>query len=186
MLVEGHGEVAAGPRLVGRCCHSVKRVRPIRIKRQRVADAHEQDRLAVLVRNALGDARTGAVLVMLDADDDCAATLGPTLEAALGQRLPGVLVRCALAVREFESWLLAGRRDVGDVDDRSRGGKAKLITLVGRYRPTVDQPRLTSELDLAVAQARSRSFRRLLKVLAEIEALAARAAASAIPADEKG
>lgn len=128
-----------------------------------------------------------AVLVVLDADDDCPAELGRQLgewamEAALS--IPCAVV---LANREYEAWFLAsleslrGRRRIADdavgpLDpDKVRDAKGFLNQYMpgtSPYVETRDQAALSRLIDVAQAAERSRSFRKLLK---ETQALALRA-----------
>lgn len=127
-----------------------------------------------------------AVLILLDADDDCPAELGPALlSVARSVALASVPVAVVVARAEYESWLLAGleglrgRRGVREeatapVDPESvRGAKEYLQQQMepGRYySETVDQPALTQMLDLERARKRSPSFDKLWR---EVERLAA-------------
>lgn len=100
-------------------------------------------------------------MLVLDADEDCPATLGPDWTARLSTRLPAIPVGCALAIREYESWLIAGDARFGETDPESQG-KRRLQDVEPNYVETIDQRRLTSTLDLGRAQARSASFRHLV------------------------
>jgi hypothetical protein len=121
-------------------------------------------------------AGTGALLVLLDADDDCPATLGPELLTrvrAVREDVPAVVV---VANREFEAWLLASadslRGHRGLPDDLEPPGDSEAIRdakgwlqdrrIDGRaYSPTIDQPALTAVLQLDRARTRSASFDKL-------------------------
>jgi hypothetical protein len=64
----------------------------------------------------------GGVLVLIDADDDCPAHLGPALLARAREARSDVPVSVVLANREFEAWFLAaapslaGNCGLGHVD----------------------------------------------------------------------
>ncbi|MGH2705900.1 MAG: DUF4276 family protein [Actinomycetota bacterium] len=117
-------------------------------------------------------AEWGGILILLDADDDCPATLGPGLEtralAARGDRKIAVVV----AKREFEAWFLAGASSLrgqrgfpGDLQaptnpEEIRGAKEWLAARMSgaSYSPTVDQPALAAILDLEATRASAPSF----------------------------
>lgn len=179
-VVEGHGEVEAIPvllrRLVG--SHGVDISRPFRLARTKMLDCPDF-RNAVAVA-ALKAGPTGGVLIVLDADDDLACELGPTLlnvPRAAARECP---VGVVLAEREYEAWLLASavslrqdRRVRADaqppVDPQAiRDAKGYLSANILRpdkpYSATVDQAGLTSRLDPALAR-RCSSFGKLEREL---------------------
>jgi hypothetical protein len=176
-VVEGDGEVVALPVLLRRMTEVIDPGRlvdvrrPIRVNRGRMLKDGELERYVELaVRQHQG---RGAVLVLLDADDDCAAKLGPTLqERAQGQR-PGSPISVVLAVREFEAWFLAaasslaGRRGLPrDLEapprpEQIRDAKGWLRarrTDGLAYAPTVDQPALAAVADLHAVRSNAASF----------------------------
>lgn len=57
------------------------------------------------------------VLLLLDADQDCPAELGPHLLAAAKAHRADVDVVCVLATRMFENWLVAGASTLAGVND---------------------------------------------------------------------
>lgn len=59
---------------------------------------------------------SGRILIIIDADDDCPATLGPELLQRVQEARPDRQISVVLAKSEFESWFLAGTR-------MRRGGK---------------------------------------------------------------
>jgi hypothetical protein len=175
-VVEGHGEVEAVPVLLRRllatlgCALGV--AKPFRVKRDAVVRPGELERAVQL---AIAD-RDGAVavLVLLDSDDDDPGALAPMLQARVNAvtALPSTVV---LAVREFESWFLAGKESLrgacgirGDAVapdncEALRDGKGHLSAnmLHGRrYLPVDDQPSLSARLDINLARQRSASFER--------------------------
>ena len=81
-VVEGQSEVRAVPVLLRRLLNERQRydvivARPVRVHRTSVVKEGEIERAVVLARRR----REGchAVMVLLDADDDCPAELGPEL-----------------------------------------------------------------------------------------------------------
>lgn len=103
-IVEGHAEVRSIPVLMRRLgIHDV--ARPFRVKRQLVVKAGELERAVTL---AVADrAPATAVLVLLDADDDCPAELAPALVERCAQ-VTDVPVSVVFAMRELEAWFLGG------------------------------------------------------------------------------
>jgi hypothetical protein len=176
LIVEGHGEVHALPVLLRRLIpHMPINLvgPPYRMKRSQMRDERS---LTAAVEFAVG--RTSdddGVLIVLDADDDCAVTLGNEVlrhaRAAGRRRRVGVVV----ANREYEAWLvagapgLAGKRGLPpslaapDDADALRNPKAWLAQRMPHgYRETLDQPALSQSMDL-VAARKSRSFRKFVK-----------------------
>lgn len=120
------------------------------------------------------EGRAGAILIIVDADDDCPAELGPRLAATARSRVPNVPVEVVLANREFESWFLAALPSLAGVaglpptstvppDPESiRDAKGYLRNLAGRYS---DQPRFAARIDLEMACANSPSFAKLWRAV---------------------
>jgi hypothetical protein len=123
----------------------------------------------------------GVVLLVLDADKECAKALGPALIATAKQHCPHISpFACVLAVREFENWLVAGAAgfrgrtdlDLPDplvlpADPEGFAGASWLVMQrqqVSRsktYKKTHDAVRLIHAMDLAEAHRTSRSFQKL-------------------------
>lgn len=179
-IVEGDGEVAAAPILLRRLGvwltpqFAVEVPHPIRVRRDRFLNRDEEFRRMLLLAAAKCGAG-GWILVLLDADDDCPAELGPRIlqraQAVVAHRRVSVV----LANREFEAWYLAaaksldGKRgfslmeSVVDAPDAVRNAKGWLSKRMGtgRYRETTDQPAFAAVVDLQLAYDNSRSFRKL-------------------------
>ena len=144
--------------------------RPVRVKRSKVVKENELERvLALAERDRPGAA---GVVMLLDADDDCAATLGRQLldRAEAATHLP---VRVVLAVKELEAWLLAiaplfvrdGLLDEGAAapadHDGIRDAKGRLSELAGPGRSYVevsDQVRFLARADLSAMRVADDSF----------------------------
>jgi hypothetical protein len=123
------------------------------------------------------------VLVLLDADEECAAERARGLAARAREKdLPfPVAVVCAKC--EYEAWFLAsletiaghvgipaGTRFEGNVENK-RGAKEWLSGQMpkGRtYKETLDQASMTDLLDPDLVRPRSRSFRRLENAIKEL------------------
>ena len=119
-IVEGHGELRAIPALVRRVLEAqglltgVQVLKAIRERRSTLLKRGGVERLAQAARRkATSEAR---VLLVFDADDDCAATLGPQLQSRVEQELGNRGGAAVLAVREYENWL------IGDAPSLSRDG----------------------------------------------------------------
>ncbi|MGH8981366.1 MAG: DUF4276 family protein [Acidimicrobiales bacterium] len=187
-IVEGHGEVAALPALLRRMVPEIDPDRPvavrppIRMGRGLVARANELERRVDLAARRV-KADGGAVLVLFDGDDDCAATLGPALQHRVQECRPDVPSAAVIAVREFEAWYLAsaqslaGRRglppDLAAPSDAEAVRDAKGWLQERRtdglaYSPTIDQPALAGLFDMAAARSHAPSFDKLWR---EIERL---------------
>jgi len=176
-IVEGHGEVQSVPLLLRRMAELfypgryIDIPRPIRVGRDKfLHDTRGFNRQLTLA--AAKTAKSGCVLVLLDADDDCPAQLGPQTQARVAQALPQCPARAVLAHREFESWFIAAADSLAgfrglpadliapDDPERKRDAKGWLGQRMGHYDSRVDQPALTSRFDIALAESRSRSFRK--------------------------
>jgi hypothetical protein len=175
-VVEGHGEVPGLPKLLHRIAreNSIWDLRvptPYRKPRGSLVAVGGIER-AVDAQARRVDAR-GGVLVLLDADDDCPAVLGPSLLARAQAARSDKLVSVILPNREFESWFLAAAASLsgrcGLPDDLAapanperirdaKGWLTKRRTDGLSYQPTVDQATLGSAFDLIQARKAAPSF----------------------------
>jgi hypothetical protein len=174
-IVEGQSEVRSIGGLVRRMLeevgvYDVQVARPFRVKRNQVVRDGELERAVTqAVRSRVG--ATG-VLVLLDADDDCPAALGPAL-CKRCEQATSVPAKVVLAKKETEAWILAGIESVrdhrgirpdalppGDPESVQDAKRALSKWMVGSrgYVATDDQPALLSVLDLATVRRRSSSF----------------------------
>lgn len=118
----------------------------------------------------------GGVLIVIDADDDCPAELGPALLGRARTARSDVEI-AVIAKREYESWLiaaapsLAGARglpsELESPDDPEgiRGAREWLRRRMGSgrtYSETTDLAALTARVDLEAAQV-APSFRRCVR-----------------------
>jgi hypothetical protein len=177
-VVEGDGEIGSVPVLIRRVAQRldpglvVHLPRPVKVRRNRLTERFFD--LQRGIERAIGSIRLpGAVFILLDSDEDCPAQLGPDLlrrSAAVRGDVPMAVV---LAKHEYEAWFLAAseslRGKCGLPDDlqppsdpeavRDAKGWLRAQMLKGRrYSETVDQPKLTANLDFDRARARSDSF----------------------------
>jgi hypothetical protein len=130
----------------------------------------------------------GALLMLLDADDDCPATLGPSLLRRAEMARPDCVISLVRAKREYEAWFLAAATSLAGVrglpsdlqspsnPEGIRGAKEWLRARLprgNRYREVVDQPALTAMFDLEQARSADsfdkcyREIVRLLTVLTQ-------------------
>lgn len=194
-IVEGHGEEQAVPILLRRL---VERIDPataarlsipvtLRVSRDKLKKSGELERSVELVARRLEG--QGAVLVLIDAEEDQVCVLAPELLArARGQRgdLPIAVV---LAKRQFEAWFaaaagsLAGYRslpaDLGVPADPELGSAKKWLKdkMSRSYSETLDQPAFTARFDLDAAR-RSPSFDKLWRDVSRLLREAGSAASS--------
>ena len=186
-IVEGHGEVDAVPVLLRRIATELGAPgltigRPIRCPRQLISKDYELGRVVDLAARRVE--APGPVLILLDADADCPALLGPELQRRATEKRPDATIRVVLAKREYEAWFLAaveslrerGRVTAGaavpEDPEEIQGAKEYLERLMGRggvYSETIDQPALSAMFDLRQARTRSPSFDKLWR---EMERLA--------------
>lgn len=186
-IVEGHGEVNAVPVLLRRIAreicerYDVEILSPHRVPRGRIVahDARELKRAVNLGALKISHTRMfGVILVLLDADDDCPAELGPRLLQQISR--PDVVASVVVAKREYEAWFLAGaqslrgKRNILDTavapedPEAIRGTKQHIerhfLVPGAIYRETVDQPALTALLGLEEARS-APSFNKLCRDL---------------------
>ncbi len=183
-VVEGHGEVAAVPILIQRVVAwldpslTVNVARPFRIARGKLVKEPELKRAVELVARKTEPA--GPILVLLDADEDAACTLGPRLLQWAVEARSNRRIAVVLAVREYESWLLAAAPSLAGhgglppilepVEEPERMGNPK-AWLDGRipdgYAETLAQPALTTVMDVQMAR-KADSFDKLFREVARL------------------
>jgi hypothetical protein len=176
LVVEGPGDRAAVPLLLRRHLQSsgeygdiLGKPVPFHGRGNATVDGGIEGYLATAA------ARPGCVgvLVVLDADDDCAATLGPELMGR-AQGITGKPVVVALAERNYEAWLYSSAEEL-DLDlafDPGESGARAIAQAVrpGKYVKPVWQPKLTAKVDVALARGRSASLDRALTRFDELRA----------------
>ncbi|PKO21594.1 MAG: hypothetical protein CVU38_13910 [Chloroflexi bacterium HGW-Chloroflexi-1] len=175
-IVEGHGEVQAVPVLLRRLASALDPTlalqveQPIRITKSKLLQAGELERAVELAARKVGGG--GAILILLDSDEDCPALLGPNLLGRASAVRGDVPISVVLAKHEFEAWFLAaaeslrGRRGLRTdlappaQPETVQGAKewlADRMTGDRHYVETLDQPALAAIFDLAAAR-RADSF----------------------------
>lgn len=182
-IVEGYGEVAALPILLRRIGERINPEeyleipQPIRVKRQKILKSGELERAVELASRRAGP--EDRILILLDADQDCPAILGPEILQRAAQFRRDRRISVVLAKMEYEAWFLsaarslAGKRgldaelepppDPEAVRDPKRWLTQRMYA--GRaYRETLDQPALSGTVDLETART-SPSFDKLWREL---------------------
>lgn len=180
-IVEGHGDVPAAPILIRRLAaqaeiFDVDVKKPIRIPKQKLQKAGEL-RKAIDLAVQKSDGSCG-ILILLDADRDCPAELGPTLLRIANTERPEIPTEVVVANTEYESWFLGSIRSLLDHDraehlifnskdaERIRGAKEKLAELLNTYySETVDQAAYSATFDLREARVNCPSFDKLCRSL---------------------
>lgn len=175
-VVEGHAETETVPILLRRIAehgalYDLVVPPPLRVPKSRLLKKTEFERAVDLAGRKAGPG--GTILVLLDADEDCPAELGPRLlEWARGAR-GDVVCAVVLAKREVEAWFLASigslrghrriRPDISPPPDAEQVGDAKgwlssAMEPGARYGPVKDQAALGQVFDLELARSQSPSF----------------------------
>ncbi len=178
-IVEGHGEVSAVPILLRRLasevqCYELDVPTPIRCRRSKIVrqgGSVHVDALAHSVELAARKLRhkeSGSILVLLDAEEDCPAQLGPAITGAVARARPDVRASVVLAKRMYEAWLMAsaaslradGRLPADAPNPTDPEGivnpkrtLSRWFPVGHRYSERVDQPALTATFDLDQAGA---------------------------------
>jgi Domain of unknown function (DUF4276) len=181
-IVKGHGEVEALPILLRKIALALdpqivlSLAHPIRVSKSKLVQPHQLEKAVEIAAGNMGN--RGAILVLIDSDDDCPAELGPQLlarVAAARADMPGAVV---LAKHEFEAWFLVGAQSlrgtrglgddlIGPADAESiRGPKEWLSARMpagASYRETLHQAAFAAVVDLEMVQRASASFRKFHK-----------------------
>lgn len=182
-IVEGHGDAAAVPILVGKIGaaldvlifpgHCIRTGGWAHLQR-----AGELERYLEMALSHSPD----RIVILSDLEDNCAVEearkFNERISLALGSRR--VPTEVVFAIREFESWYLHSAEVLaakntsiswdltkfsGDADE-VRGAKEALSRIMTtRYKETTHQPRFSASLDIKHLLGRSRSFRKLIKAV---------------------
>ena len=191
-IVEGAGEVAAVPILIRRVVEEIDASLsvhvpqpPIRVSRSKCVKQGELERYVELAARKLES--SGAILILLDADEDCPAILAPKLLGRARTQRSDMPMAVILAKREYKAWFIAAAASLrghqglsNDLQPHAnpeevQGAKEWLRKCmeVGRtYSETVDQPALTRRFDLQAARQASsfdKFYRDIERLLAELD-----------------
>ena len=196
-IVEGYGEVDSLPILLRRIVPTIDPAIVLhiaqptaRVSRSTLIKPQELEN--AVIRAAQKVEHPGAILILLDADQDCPKSFAPRLLLRAQTARSDMPIALVLANKEYEAWFLAaaeslrGKRGLYETlqppndPEAISGAKEWLTKHMNRghtYKPTVDQAALTSLFDLQAART-CRSFDKLYR---DIERLLSEAA-SGIPA----
>ena len=189
-IVEGHGEVEAVPILIRRIasnCYPELGIvipHPIRISRDKIVKKNQLERKVELAARTIKG--QGAILILIDSDDDCPAQLGPELLCRALQVRSDLPIAVVLAKREFEAWFLAAADSLrgykglkNDLEppnnpEEIRGVKGWLKQRRDsrKYRETLDQPGFTAHFDLDQARhadSFDKCYRDIVRLLDELQ-----------------
>lgn len=150
---------------------------PWRLPRSKMTIPQETGRIyRALARGATG---SGAVIVILDQDDDAdVAHLAKEVAAPMKNMAP---IRVAVACREYEAWFLGGieslrsHRSVHDDatfegdPEAPRDAKGRLtLRMHEHYRETLHQPAFSQILSIELVRQRCPSFDHLVIAIGEL------------------
>lgn len=117
-IVEGHGELEAVPELIRRIAaaenlqwQGIYAFHTFRVPKDRLQRNGELERTVELAARRVRP--TGGIVVIVDADQSCPATLGPSLLARAEAICADLPLSVVLAKWEFESWFLASAASIG-------------------------------------------------------------------------
>lgn len=184
-IVEGHGDVAAIPTVIGKIGGWLEEplfvANPIRAGSW--GAIKKAGGLEKLVRLAASRPECTKVVVLTDLDDGCPVTERAEVEARRAELVSelNILIEICFCIREFEAWILSSLDQIAarlddltnvstevSLEDNSafRDAKGRLRRLLpDGYSESADQGRLVRGLDPSVLYARDRSFRRFVKAI---------------------
>lgn len=193
-IVEGDGEVPALPILIRRIGQTycpdtfIDVLKPIRMPASSLIKKDDPclSRAVGIAAKKLAEVGDGSarkfILILIDAEGACAAIEGPIMKQRATEIASHLDITCVIAVDEYETWFVAAAGSLSkylDVEpnnipsepEKSRTKKKWISERIraGTYKETVDQPKFSAEMDLALCHARSPSFRKLCR---EIERMA--------------
>lgn len=180
-IVEGHSELQSVPVLLRRLLvewgqYEIKVAKPVRVGRYKVVRPGELERACELARRRLEGC--DAILLLLDADDDCPKEIAPDLLERARNATMSLPVAVVLAKSEFETWFvgslesLRGVRSLAetaispqspeDIRD-AKGYLSRQMTGGRTYVEVDDQPALAEKFDLSLARGRCPSFDKFVR-----------------------
>ena len=185
LIVEGHGEEQAAPVLIRRIAHErgfynhiICSVR--RVSKSQLIRPTELERAVEALARQIG--REKPILILIDADEDCPATLSAGLKDRCSTSHADLSVSIVVANREYEAWFLAaatslaGHRGLSERLARPthpeaiRGAKEWLTARMSpnqAYSATRHQAAFSERIDLSLAR-HARSFRKFEKEIAHL------------------
>ena len=172
-IVEGLGEMEAAPALLRRILYERRDHYDVNVLSPKNANGKGRlvRRLEDFLRYAASEDGCVAILVLLDADEDCPVELGTELASRASSINLHVPTAVVCAKREYENWFLASDENFqGDAEEYS-GAKQWLNRRVVdglTYKETKNQVRFSATMDIDAAYETSRSFRRLCNAVDEL------------------
>jgi hypothetical protein len=179
-IVEGQSEVESVPILLRRIrdlmqAFNIDIAKPFRVKRNKVVLPGELER--AITQGIRDRSNIGAILLLLDAEDDCPAKLGLQLVERCKQttQFPIAVV---LAKIEMEGWFLGGKESLRGVcniktdavapqnPESIRGAKERLSKNMEhgrRYLEVDDQPTFAAKVNFDLTKDRCPSFDKFLR-----------------------
>jgi hypothetical protein len=187
-IVGGHGEVESLPILFRRIAGTLDEsltvhVKPVlRVPESRLSKAGELEKYVEFAARSIGG--HGGIFILMDCDwpGGCPRDDGPVWLNRARRACPDMEISLVLASKEYEAWFIAaaeslrGRRGLAaDLTadpnpERIRGAKEWLSDRMPRnrpYKPTIDQPALTSIFDIKAAR-RADSFDKCYREIARL------------------
>lgn len=187
-IVEGHGEVSAVPVLIRKLGEAlfpdlyINVLQPFRQPKDRLKiESYLCNAVEFGISKLKKISNTHElqiILILVDADSDKGCELGPQmLNYAVKQRGDREIEFISIvAVVEYETWFVASAEsltkyiNIEDDDipddpekDRCSAGWIDCRFISNKYSKTVDQPKLTSALDIELCRKRSKSFDKLCR-----------------------
>jgi hypothetical protein len=185
-IVEGPGEVEALPILLRRIFEEKQKYQ---FNIQKPINAHglgnltKRDGFENFLKVALKRPSCDAILVLIDADVECARDIAKDMANRALIHNPHTATAVVAAKYRYENWFLASLETLSS----KRGLISELPTIIdpegisnpknwltkhkdqGRiYKETLDQAPMSQLIDINLAQERSRSFRRLVNAVGEL------------------
>jgi len=184
-IVEGHAERESVPLFIRRLLHDQQvfdlPVRQgIRVPRDQLLKRHELERKVEYARRQDG---AQAVVILVDADDDCPRDVAIDARRRGEPVAAGMPVSVVLAKTEIEAWFIAGIESLrgfqgighdaaspADPEDiRDAKGWLSRHMVTGRtYVPAHNQASMAARVDYQLAATRSRSLRKFIKDVTQI------------------
>lgn len=188
-IVEGPGDKAAVPGLLRRILGERLNRYDITVAQAKALGGRSNlnKKLEMFLRYALVE-ECSAILVLVDADTECPTKLALSIVDRVTPLNLDVPVAVACAKHEYETWFICTLSENTGQIIRERLEISETVTAPENiegirdpkgwitncmpanraYRETVDQESLTHHIDFALAQRRSRSFRRLCHAVEEL------------------
>lgn len=197
-VVEGHTEQSCLERLLHRTWADIlvrheqlRVIEPFRAHRDELvkpdgtalSNAVRKAFQKLVVKSQHEPSATKLLLVLIDAEGDCPASLAPRLlEIAKAALPPNTAIACVLPKRMLENWIVAGASTLAGINNlpatlpvrdrfEERGGAAWLeeqlrsLNASRKYKKTVDAEAFIRSMNLAECRDNSPSFRKLCRVL---------------------